>query len=493
GPTHEEVITTLASLNLQSYRDLPVTLYQVQTKFRDEPRPRGGLIRVREFAMKDAYSFDRDWAGLDVSYQKMFDAYKRIYARCGLVCIPAEADSGAIGGKDSVEFILRAESGEDQVVTCPSCGYAANQEKAACALPPLAKEPELPIEEVATPGQKAIEEVAGFLKVPPSKTLKSLFYWAQYKDSGFLVMVVIRGDLEVNEVKLKNAICAVEVRLATDAEVQQHSGLGAVTGYLGPLGWDPKEKWASALNRFPIIVDRSVERGGNYVAGANIVGYHLRNVNYPRDFRHAAERPEIGERPVRQGPIDLIKVQAGYPCPACNTPLTMARGIEVGHVFKLGTRYSEQFNAHFLDQDGQRKPMVMGCYGLGIGRLLAAAVEQNHDEHGIVWPVPIAPFQVHLCALSADNPEIQRAAEIVYAALTQAGIDTLYDDRVESPGVKFNDADLLGIPVRLTVSPRTLKSQSVELKRRTEKEARHAPLEGAVAAVKEMLGATRPG
>jgi len=457
GPTHEEVITTLVKYNVQSYRDLPLLLYQIQTKFRDEPRPRGGIIRVREFIMKDLYSFDADEAGLDLSYKKMLEAYQNIYRRCGLPNLLVEADSGAIGGKDSHEFMVITETGEDEVIYCPSCGYSANTEKAESIKDTLSEEEPLPLEEVATPGMTSIEEVSNFLKVPPSRTLKAVFYTADEK----LVFVVIRGDIEVNEVKLRNVLGCSELRLATEAEVKE---TGIVAGSASAIG----------MSGVRVIADESITSGANFVAGANKPDAHIRNVNYPRDFQ-----------------VDLVAdialARAGEGCPRCQAKLSTMRGIEVGHIFKLGTLFSEKLGAFYIDPDGVSRPLVMGCYGIGLDRLMAAAIEQNHDDKGIMWPLPIAPYHVYLCPLHLENPEIETAAEKLYARLEDEGPEVLFDDRKQSPGVKFNDADLLGIPIRLTISPRTLEKDSVEIKWRQEKEARLMPLDGIAERLKELV------
>ncbi|MBI3978154.1 MAG: proline--tRNA ligase [Chloroflexi bacterium] len=453
APTHEEVITDLVRRNVRSYRDLPLILYQIQTKFRDEPRPRGGLIRVREFTMKDAYSFDPDPDGLDASYWAMYRAYERIYQRCGLTALAVEADSGAIGGKDSHEFMLIAQSGEDVVVHCPHCRYAANQERATFRKEGLPPEPPLPLEEVATPGIKTIETLARFLHMATAQTLKAVFYSCD----GEVVFVVIRGDLDVNEIKLTNTLKCRDLRLATDEDVAR---VGLVAGSASPVG----------LKGIRVIADESITLGHNFVAGANKPDTHLKNVNYPRDFSVDLM-------------VDIAKAQEGFRCLNCAQPLAMTRGIEVGHVFKLGTVYSEKLGATYLDRDGQQKAIYMGCYGIGTGRLMAAAIEQNHDAKGIIWPESIAPYRVHLTALSVDQPAVAEAANRLYEQLRAAGCEVLYDDRVESPGVKFNDADLLGIPLRITVSPRTLKSESVELKRRRSPETMLVPLDEAAGRV----------
>ncbi len=462
GPTHEEVITDLVHRYVQSYRELPLLLYQIQTKLRDEPRPRGGLLRVREFIMKDLYSFDADEAGLDESYQKMCQAYKNIYARLGLPALMVEADSGAIGGKDSHEFMVITETGEDEVIRCSSCGYAANAEKAQFAKTDKTTVPSkvknlLPLEALATPETKTIEEVADFVGVPTSQTLKSVFYSAD----GEFIFVIIRGDLEVNETKLRNALKCSEIRLATEREVNE---IGLVAGFASPIG----------VKGVKVIADDSITSGSNFTVGANKPGYHLRNANYPRDFQVDLM-------------ADITLARSGDNCPKCRGKLSSARGIEVGHVFKLGTLISEKFGASFLDNDGKSRPIVMGCYGIGLGRLLAAIVEQSHDDKGIIWPLSVAPYQVHLCPLSLDKSAVLPTAERIYQELQKGDIEVLFDDRDDSPGVKFNDADLLGIPLRLTLSPRTLQSQSIEAKWRTEKEAQLLPLDNLAAQVKKLL------
>ena len=465
GPTHEEVITDLVHRYVQSYRELPLLLYQIQTKLRDEPRPRGGLLRVREFIMKDLYSFDADEAGLDESYQKMSQAYRDIYARLGLPALMVEADSGAIGGKDSHEFIVVTETGEDEVIYCSNCGYAANAEKAQfdkTAEPVIPSEPNnlLSLEEIATPEAKTIQEVAGFVGVPTSQTLKAVFYFAD----GEFIFAIIRGDLEVNETKLRNALKCSELRLATEGEVNE---AGLVAGFASPMG----------VKGVKVVADDSLTSGFNFIVGANKPGYHLRNANYPRDFHVDLM-------------VDIALTRSGDSCPRCRGKLSSARGIEVGHVFKLGTFISERFGASFLDNDGKSQPIVMGSYGIGLGRLLAAIVEQSHDDKGIIWPLSVAPYQVYLCPLHLDKLAVLSAAEKIYQELQKESIEVLFDDRDESPGVKFNDADLLGIPLRLTLSPRTLKNQSVEAKWRMEKEAQLLPLDNLAVQVKKILDET---
>ena len=457
GPTHEEVITMLVRRHVQSYRDLPLLLYQIQNKFRDEPRPRGGLLRVREFIMKDLYSFHTDEADLDRGYQQMIQAYKNVYSRCSLPAVVVEADSGAIGGKESHEFMLIAETGEDGIIYCSNCDYAANVEKAKSVKPKLEAKNLQPIEEISTPNIKTIEEVANFVGVPTSQTLKAVFYSADAE----LVFVVIRGDLDVNETKLKNLLKCSELRLATETEVK---AAGLIAGSASPIG----------ITGIKIIADDSITLGANFVAGANKPDTHLKNVNYPRDFK-----------------VDLIAdiaiARPGDNCPKCNGKLLASNGIEVGHVFKLGTFLSEKLGAFFLDRNGVSQPIIMGCYGIGLGRLLAAAVEQNHDDKGIIWPVAIAPYHIYLCPLRLEDSEVAETTEKLYQDLIRENLEVLFDDRDESPGIKFNDADLLGIPLRLTLSPRTLQNQSVEVKWRKEKQAQLLPIEGITTRIKELL------
>ena len=457
GPTHEEVITQLVSYNVKSYRDLPLLLYQIQTKFRDEPRPRAGLVRVREFTMKDLYSFDCDEEGLSRSYNKMLQAYQNIYTRCGLPTLLVEADSGAIGGKDSHEFMVITETGEDEIIYCQNCGYSANVEKAQSVKARLADEKPLPREEVDTPGITKIDEVSSFLKVPQSRILKEVFYVADAE----LIFAVIRGDIEINEVKLKNNLHCFDLRLASEAEVK---AAGIVAGSASPIG----------VTGIRVIADDSITSGANFIAGANKPDTHFRNVNYPRDFKVDLV-------------TDIARAKAGDGCPRCGRKLSFSRGIEVGHIFKLGTFLSQKLGASFVDANGVSQPMVMGCYGIGLGRLLAAAIEQNHDDKGIIWPMSITPYHIYLCPLYRENSEVATAAEKLYAKLEAEGLEVLFDDRPESPGVKFNDADLLGIPIRVTISPRTLETNSAEIKKRSEKKSELVPLERIVARLKELI------
>lgn len=452
GPTHEEVALLLAKEFMRSYRDLPQMLYQIQVKFRDQLRPRGGLLRTREFLMKDLYSFDANQQGLDNSYSSMVEAYRAIFTRCGLNFILVEADSGAIGGKDSQEFFAPTPAGEDDALVCRQCGYAANREKAEFVREEQAREVETALQDVHTPGCMAISDLTGFLEVPARKTMKVVCYSAASK----LVMAVIRGDLEINEVKLTNAIygCginAADLHLATPEELAE---AGIVAGYTSPLG-----KGDEVL----IIADPSLRQGNNFVAGGNRVDYHIKNVNYPRDFRVDSWQ-------------DIASAPEGSQCVRCGGQLRTIRGCELGHIFKIGTLYSDLFDATYLDAEGMAHPILMGSYGIGISRIMAAAVEQLCDERGIVWPLSIAPYQVALLGLDLDKAEVGGKAEQLYADLEQAGVDVLFDDRSESAGVKFNDADLLGLPLRAVMSRRSLKNGGVELKLRTEKESRVVPL-----------------
>ena len=456
APTHEEAVSALAASQVQSYRDLPVTLYQFQQKFRDEPRPRGGLIRLREFCMKDAYSFDPDWETLDESYQAMFDAYARIFARAEVPAVPVEADSGAIGGKDSQEFIYLNENGEDEVLLCSSCGYAANAEKATFrAKPPVAAEP-APVERVDTPGVGTIASLAAFLGVEERQTVKAVFYAAD----GEPVFVAIRGDLEVNETKLRNLLKAVDLEPMDDAAVARH---GLVAGSASPVG----------LEGMRVVADTSATEAVNLVGGANEPDAHLLNLNHGRDW--TADLVD-----------DIALAEGGHGCSSCDGTLDVRSGMELGHVFKLGSTYAEALDVRYLDGEGERHHAVMGCYGIGVDRLLAAILEANHDEDGIIWPETLAPFDVHVVVLGGDKPEVAEALGELEAALEAAGLEALVDDRDESPGAKFKDADLLGMPVRLTVSPRALGQGGIELQARASGEREVVPME-------EVVGRIRAG
>lgn len=472
GPTHEEVVTDLARRYIQSYRDMPLMPYQIQTKFRDEPRPRGGLLRVREFIMKDMYSFDVDEAGLDRTYQIMASAYAAIYRRLGLPAVMVEADSGAIGGKASHEFMVLTATGEDVVIHCDKCGYAANAEKARSRKVSeegegKAPEPVESLQQIATPGRRTIMEVAEFLGLPAERTLKAVFYVAD----GEFVLAVIRGDLEVNEVKLQRVLKCTALRLA---EADETAAASIVAGFASPIG----------MNGVRVIADDSVPPARNLVAGANREGYHVLNSNIGRDY-------------FADIIADIALARAGDRCPVCGATLKADRGIEVGHIFKLGTFLSDKLDAVFLDDAGTSRACVMGCYGIGVGRLLAAIVEHWHDDKGIVWPMAVAPYQVHICTLNPEKGDVEGSAERLYRDLQAQGIAVLLDDRLASPGVKFNDADLIGVPFRVTVSPRTLANAGVELKRRNAKDSMLVPVEEAVAtltrAVRDELSAAQRG
>ncbi|MCW2277902.1 proline--tRNA ligase [Heliophilum fasciatum] len=437
SPTHEEIVTDLVRSTVRSYRDLPLSVYQIANKYRDERRPRFGLMRGREFIMKDQYSFDRDEAGLDQAYQTMYEAYKRVFTRCGLTFRPVEADAGAIGGAGGThEFMVLAESGEASLVYCDACDYAANVEKAECQAPALAENvTEFPLEKKSTPGQKTIEQVAAFLAVAPATTIKTLVYRADDQ----LVMVLVRGDRELNEIKLGNLLGCLELRMATDVECQE-AQLGPV-GFLGPIG----------VQAVSIYADQEVMALTDAVVGANETDMHWVHVLPGRDFSVTAV-------------ADLRMIEVGEPCPACGAPLQAARGIEVGQVFKLGTKYSKALGCTYLDEKGQENPMVMGCYGIGVSRTMAATVEQNYDEHGIIWPLAIAPFGVVVVPVSNKDEGQMAAAQEIYEQLKLSGWDVLLDDRAERPGVKFKDADLIGIPLRVTVGNKLASDGVVELK-----------------------------
>ena len=457
--THEEVVTDLARTEINSYRQLPQIVYHLQTKWRDEPRARGGLIRVREFTMKDSYSLDLDEAGLDAAYKLHWKAYDNIFTRCGLKYIVVSADTGMMGGTASHEFMGFSPNGEDTIFICPNGDYAANREVALVKRDEPIVEELLPMEEVETPDTTTIEALAAFLGVPKSKTAKAVFYKG---GSGRFVFVVIRGDLDVNETKLRKAVSEATL---TPATIEEIHAVGAEAGYGSPVG----------VHDAFIVVDESVRDAPNLVAGANKIGWHLKNVNLGRDY-HA------------NLVADVANAWEGAPCPNCGALMRADRAIEVGYIFKLGPRYSAMLGATYLDAEGKAVPIEMGSYGIGSGRLAATIVEQSFDEKGIIWPVAVAPFAVSLLSLGkADDAETFSAADRLYQELTDAGIDVLFDDRDERPGVKFNDADLIGNPIRLSVSPRTLKDSNAELKARTESEASFVSLTAVVDAVKAKL------
>jgi len=448
GPTHEEVITKLFQDHANSYRDLPVTLYQIQTKLRDETRPRNGLVRVREFTMKDAYSFDIDEEGLDQSYDQMFKAYERIFKRLGIPIVAVEADSGAIGGKGSQEFIFLTDSGEDTVLICEQCGYAANQEKADFLRVDAGKSEIQSIEEVETPNATTIDELTDFLKIDSNQTAKAVLVMAEPLDGGapFPVFAVVRGDLEINDVKLMNAIGARSLEPMQDTQIREY---GLVAGYASPI---------NLSNSLKTIADISIPGAINLVSGANKPDTHFRNTNYGRDWTADLV-------------ADIALAGEDHLCAHCpedvESRLRARRGIEMGHVFRLGTTYTNHFAVTVLDETGKQLTPTMGCYGIGVERIIAAAVEEHHDEHGIIWPASIAPYDVHLIGIGMVRDEaVKEDAEALYQELKDASIDVIFDDRDESPGVKFNDADLIGIPIRLITSSRNLKAGLIEVKHR---------------------------
>ena len=457
--THEEAIVHLVRTELNSYKQLPVMLYQIQTKYRDEARPRAGLIRTREFTMKDAYSFHTDQADLERYYARCHEAYERIFRRAGMKnVLSIESNSGMMGGKVSHEFMAICDCGEDTVITNADYSYRANREIAVAAWKFEKGEP-LPLEKVHTPGMKTIEEVAGFLGVKPENTGKAVFY--QDAHTGELIFVLIRGDFEVNEVKLANALKVPELKFADDAAIE---AAGAVPGFASPVGIDP--------GRARIVVDRSAAESGNLVVGANEADFHYRNFNFDRDL--AGSDCLV---------TDIACVREGDPCPLTGQPLQFLRGIEVGNIFQLGTKYSDAMHCDYLDRDGKSHPMVMGCYGIGVGRAMAAVIEQSCDEYGPIWPMSIAPWQVELCAINPEKEGVGEACERLYSELQAAGIEVLYDDRGEKAGSMFSDADLLGIPLRLVVSPRTLAEKQAEFKVRGSRDAERIALDAVVSHV----------
>jgi prolyl-tRNA synthetase len=457
--THEEVVADLARSEINSYRQFPMIVYHLQTKWRDEPRARGGLIRVREFTMKDSYSLDADMAGLDASYQLHWKAYDRIFRRCNLRFVVVGADTGMMGGSLSEEFMAFSPNGEDTILLCDNCDYGDNQEVAMFKRDAPGTDAPLPVEEVETPSTSTIQALADFLNIPLAQTAKAVFYKGS---SGRFIFAVIRGDLEVNETKLRKAVGEIDLIPATTEEIR---AIGAEPGYGSPVG----------VKNAVIVADESVRDTPNLVSGANKPGYHLRNVNLGRDYQADVV-------------ADIATAEEGFPCPKCGSPLRAHRAIEVGNIFKLGAYYSNAFGANYLDANGESHPIVMGCYGIGSGRCVATIVEQHFDEKGITWPVAVAPFHVSLLSLgSGEDTEVISAADKLYDDLTAAGIEVLYDDRDERAGVKFNDADLIGNPVRVSVSPRTLKNGQAEIKLRKATEASFVDLKEVVQSVKLLL------
>lgn len=463
GPTHEEMITTLVKNEINSYRQLPVNLYQIQSKFRDERRPRYGLMRSREFIMKDAYSFDVDEAGLDESYKSMYDAYTRIFTRCGLTFRPVEADSGAIGGSGTHEFMAIAEAGEADIVYCTKCDYAANIE---IGKPGIMKQEEEALQELSvvdTPNASTIEAVAEMLNLPLHKTIKAVVF----SIDGKVVLAIVRGDHEVNEVAVQHAVLgSVEPEMATPEELEK---VGLTAGFISPVGLKQTEEFA-------IVVDESVMESYNVCGGANKKDAHYVNINPKRDFNVE----DIIVAPIRLITDDDV-------CPTCGGALEHAKGIEVGQVFKLGTKYSEALQATFLDQNGRPNPMIMGCYGIGVSRTLAAAIEQYHDENGIIWPRSIAPFEAVIVPINAKDEALMSTSQTIYTALQTAGVDVLLDDRKDRAGVKFKDADLIGYPLRITVSKNTLENNEVEIQIRKSGEAITCAIDSVATKVTKLL------
>lgn len=469
GPTHEEIFTDIIRNDVSSYRQLPMNLYQIQTKYRDEARPRFGLMRSREFIMKDAYSFDRDFEGLDKSYDDMYQAYDKIFTRCGLTFRPVEADTGAIGGSNSHEFTALSEVGESEIAYCEKCSMAATTERAECVDASADTEEMLPLEEVNTPGTKTIEEVAGFLGIDKKKTIKALLF-VVYDEEGNekeYVASFVRGDRELNMTKLVNALNIPEHAIEFADEVKMAAITGCVGGFTGPMG----------LHDCKIVVDSELVGLRNLCAGANKEDYHIKNMNYGRDY---------------EGDIvtDLKTLKEGDPCPVCGAPVKHARGIEVGQVFKLGTKYSKAMNAVYKDENQKDQLIVMGCYGIGVTRTLSAIVEQHHDDNGIIWPMSVAPYHVIITLLKPEDEAQGELAEKIYNELTAAGVEVLLDDRNERPGVKFKDADLLGIPVRITVGKRASEGiVEYKLRRDDDKEEKNA--EDAIASAIEIVNAEK--
>ena len=458
GPTHEEPFTETVRDSIRSYKQLPVTLYQIQHKYRDEKRPRFGVIRAREFVMKDAYSFDVDEAGLDISYKKMYDAYRAIFDRLGLDYTIVDADSGAMGGSGSQEFMVKSEVGEDAICFCDECGYAANEEKAGWTRPAPETSEELAIEKIHTPDVKTIEELCGYLNCGPDAFVKTILY----NIDGKFVAAMCRGDRDINETKLGNLYDATEMELASFADVEMITG--AKVGFAGPVGLKQK---------IDIVVDPEVEGMKNFVVGACETDYHFKNVNIGRDFK--ADKV-----------ADITNAKAGDICPKCGKgKLGMARGVEVGHIFKLGTKYSDALGCVYLDNNGKEHSMVMGCYGIGVSRVLAAIIEQYHDDDGIIWPSVVAPYKIIVVPTKANDEELMTVANKIYDDLTKAGCEVLIDDRNERPGVKFKDADLIGIPLRITVGRRAGEG-IVEVKRRDSQETSEITVDEAIKLAKEI-------
>lgn len=463
--THEEAVGDLVRGEIRSYRQLPALIYHIQTKWRDDPRPRAGLIRVREFTMLDSYSLDRNWEGLDEQYQAHYQAYFNIFNRLALPAIAVQADTGMMGGRLAHEYMYLTDIGEDTLLLCPACGFSANRQVAKTAKPAPAAEEPAPLKKVATPHSSTIAELADYLGIPQARTAKAVFLTATIQDGEGereeFIFAVTRGDMEVNETKLANLVGAINLRPATEAEIR---ATGVAPGYASPVG----------LKGVRVVVDDLIPASPNLVAGANEEGYHLLNVNYGRDYTASAV-------------ADITAVREGDACPECGRPLNSRRGVEVANIFKLGTRYSDALECLFVDEQGQRQPVIMGSYGIGVGRLLACIAEEHHDERGLAWPLSAAPYQVHLVGLASRNGEAEAAAVRLFENLANAGVEVLFDDRLESPGVKFTDADLIGLPLRVTVGERSLRQGGFELKLRREDSLRTVPEADAVGEIRSVL------
>ncbi|MFR1709185.1 MAG: proline--tRNA ligase [Clostridium sp.] len=455
GPTHEEIFTDLARNEIKSYKQLPLNLYQIQTKYRDERRPRFGVMRSREFIMKDAYSFDKDNEGLDISYMKMYEAYNKIFTRCDLEFSAVEADSGAMGGSGSAEFMVKSDIGEDEIAFCTSCNYAANTEKATSKLEDVEQEVERELKKIETPNVRTIEELVAFFNTSNKKFAKTLIYKADDK----IVGVMIRGDRNLNETKLSNALGGVMELEMADAETVLKA-TSAEIGFAGPIG----------LKVDMLLIDEEVTKMNNFIVGANDTGYHYENVNYERDFKGI-----VG---------DYKLVAEGDLCPKCGSPINIRRGVEVGHIFKLGTKYSQSMGANYLDENGKSVPLVMGCYGIGINRTVAAIIEQHHDENGIIWPMAVAPYKVIVMPANVKNEEQMNVAEKIYEDLKSRGIDVILDDRNERVGVKFKDSDLIGIPIRITVGKK-VGENTVEFKLRKNQDIEEIKIEEVVSRIEK--------
>ncbi len=498
--THEEVVAALAASEIRSYKQLPVLVYHIQTKWRDDPRPRAGLIRVREFTMLDSYSLDATWEGLEAQYRAHYQAYFNIFNRCDLSVQAVKADTGMMGGKLAHEYMYLTPIGEDTILFCDQCGFSANRQVARFAKPPASAEPYRPLKKIPTLHTSTIDDLARLLAVPTSSTAKAVFMIATMAEGeakrDVFIFAVVRGDMEVNEFKLIQACRAagkgmiLNLRPATEAEIR---AIGAAPGYASPIGLAPAKPDLAALpggedagtggkaeTALPclVVVDDLIPNSPNLVAGANEEGYHLLNTNYGRDYTADVV-------------ADIVNASEGSACPECGGPLKASRGVEVGNIFQLGTRYSPAFGSTFTDENGQSQPVIMGSYGIGVGRLMACIAEASHDERGLVWPVTVAPYPVHIVLLAGKTSAAVETAERVERELREAGIEALYDDRVESPGVKFMDADLTGIPLRLTIGERGLKQGGVEFKRRTSQESFMVPFEAVVQTVKTELAEMR--